>query len=341
MGSPRTEEILEALRWLSLTPGARTKTPPPGITPLSEAETAAVREALEAAEMGIDVERVLAMEAIAERLYQSPRDRKLGRIAAAADLPHVLEAVRMNPWAINSHRIRRRFMKWLWDEASDHDAGKAFRYLREPRRFRPLPPEKRRLCSLVGWSVDGLMEQGMSAVAAVLVVSRGDGPPAPTRLHDRLGCAPPPAMPLREAQALFRLWKIRRPKPPERAPHKRPGRNKRGIPGNPVYSGPKTAQEAGFSTLPPRPSTDEERGRDDQLPHDNRSRRPAQGAAANPPRVAAQRKGAAVLKAVREPGSVRGGGDRAIPRGKDVRSHGRRDDPPPQRPGRVKRRPPP
>ena len=94
MGSPRTVEILEALEWLSRTPGERKRTPPPDLTPLSEAETGAVREALEAAEMGIDVERILHGERGAERQLQRPIDRRTGRIAPLKTLPPFLEILR-------------------------------------------------------------------------------------------------------------------------------------------------------------------------------------------------------------------------------------------------------
>ncbi len=335
MESPRTVEILEALRWLSLTPGERRKTPPPELTPLSKEETRTVRDAIEAAEMGIDVVRVLGMELCAERLYQSPADRKHGRIAPEADLPPVLEALRVNPWCINSHRLRRRFMRWLWDEASDRDARKALRHLKTPQIGRPVP----RLSTLVRWSVDVLTDRGMSRAAAARAVAKGEGAPAPVWLHERLGRNPPPPMPLPDVLALLRLADVRRPRPPQRAPHKRPGRNKRETPGNPVYSDPKTAQEAGLSTLPSRRSTGAEGKRNDELPNDNRSRRPAQGAATNAQGLEAQRKGAAILEAVRKPRAVRGRGAVAVPRGSDVRSHGRGDDSARKRPGRVKEPP--
>ena len=86
-------------------------------------------------------------------------------------------------------------------------------------------------------------------------------------------------------------------------------------------------------------STRAKGGRHDELPHDNRSRRPAQGAAPNPPGVEAQREGAAILQALRKPRSVRGRGADPVPRGSDVRSHGRGDGSARKRPGRVKEPP--
>ena len=344
MGSPRVDEILEALGWLALTPGERRKNPPPDLTPLSEAETAAVREALEAAEMGIPVGEIFEFERMVEELLQSPADRKRGRIAPEENLPPILEILRRDVYALCGFRVCSMFLRWLRYRAGDRDARKALRLLRRPRQEFQLPDKWDSLWDASD-RVEGFIESGMTRSAAVRAVAAGVAGPRPRgfwKAHDRPESFPPCSPStvgrilslLRDRDLLLRT-------PPQRAPHKRPGRNKRETPGNPVYSGPKPAQKAGFSTLPPRPSTDAERGRDDELPHDNRSRRPAQGAAANPPRVEAQRQGAAVLKAVRKPGSVRGRGAVAVPRGADVRSHGRRDDPPRTRPGRVKRRPPP
>ena len=339
MGSPRVEEILEALQWLALTLGEQRKTPPPVLTPLSEAETGAVRAALEAAEMGTDVASLFELERIVEELLQSPADRKRGRIAPEANLPPILEILRRDPYALFGFRVRLKFLRWLRYEAGDRDARKALRLLMRPRSENP-DPRRELAATRASMRVEGFTEAGMTKREAVRAVAEGRPGPVPARLQRDHGYPAtfPPLKPtsiglilslLRERDREFRV-------PPQRAPHKRPGRNKRETPGNPVYSGPKAAQKAGLSTLPLGETTAAERGRHDELPHDNRSRRPAQGAAPNPPGVEAQRKGAAILKAVRKPRSVRGGGAVAVPRGTDVRSHGRGDGSARKRPGRVK-----
>jgi len=366
MESPRTVEILEALRWLSLTPGEQRKTPPPELTPLSEAETGAVRKALEAAEMGLDVASILTMEASAEERLQTPEDRKRGKLRRP--LPHVLEILKRNALALFSFRVRMAFLQWL-SRCPERDARKALRLLRGPN----VDPEREALAGHLFDRIAGFIEVGMTKGAAVRAVAEGKPAPVPKWLREDHAAmvrerdektgemgpwrslrdvdpfAPPatspdlfPASaPLSIGRVLSLLRSAERAigVPPRRAPHKRPGRNKRETPGNPVYSGPKTAQEAGLSTLPSRRSTGAEGKRNDELPNDNRSRRPAQGAATNAQGLETQRKGAAILEAVRKPRAVRGRGAVAVSRGSDVRSHGRGDDSARKRPGRVKEPP--
>ncbi len=118
---------------------------------------------------------------------------------------------------------------------------------------------------------------------------------------------------------------------PPPVPHK-PAGTAPGVPHKPLPLAQRTRKTSSGSTP-------NERGRHDELPNDNRSRRPAQGAAPNPQGLEAQREGAAILKAVRKPRAVRGRGAEPVPRGSDVRSHGRGDDSARKRPGRVKEPP--
>jgi hypothetical protein len=361
MGSPRVEEILEALGWLALTPGERRKAKPPDLTPLSDAETAAVREALEAAELGIDVPTILVLERHVEKMLQTPEDRRRGRIAPPEHLPPLLEILRRDPFALHGARFRAEFFVWLWTKATDREARNVLRILRSRDPIRDADSERTKLAVGVYTRVKILRDSGLSRSEAIRKLAATESI-TPCGARDCTGLAaerPDPEMSALEArnrafseaaielsaaarlspseiESLLRTAETFLRVPPQRAPHKRPGRNKRGTPGNPAYSGPKATQKAGLSTLSPRRSTDAEGKRDDELPHDNRSRRPAQGAAPNPPGVEAQREGAAILEAVRKPRSVRGRGAVAVPRGTDVRSHGRGDDSARKRPGRVK-----
>lgn len=347
MGSPRVEEIIAALGWLALTPGEQRKAKPPELTPLTLKERFAIGEAIAAVEMGIDAGMLLDEQIQVEMSLQRPRDRQRGEIVPHAELPPVLEILRRHDHALVNCRVAHEFLFWLRTEASNREASAAMRLL----KGRDADPTRFDEAVAAFAAVDAFMHAGMTKGEAVRAVAAGKVAPArpcdsdglceirALPIEGRFGFGAVPVLgPMTVGKVLYLLRKAGRSwgVPPQRVPHKRPGRNKRETPGNPVYSGPKSAQKAGLSTLPPRRSTDAEGKRDDDLPHDNRSRRPAQGAAPNPPGVEAQREGAAILQAVRKPRAVRGRGAEPLPRGSDVRSHGRGDGSARKRPGRVK-----
>lgn len=340
MGSPRTVEILEALKWLSLTPGERRKTRPPDLTPLSEVETEAFREALEAVEMGIDVPFSLGMDALAEDTIRSDDDRKRGRLADIDGTPvlDLLRSARGIP--LHSFRIRDRFLDWL-ATCDSRDARNALALLK--RDAGPFS-NREHLGIAVLERVDYLRAAGFLESEAVQRVAE-QGAPWPAELVgvestvEALGSRALPPMSIGLVRSLLRDGKRAYLIPRKLARHKRPSASKRAATSSAVYSDPKPAETSPLSTLPSRQSTGAGRERYDDLPNDNRSGRPTQAEAANPPGVEAQRQGAAILQAVRKPRALRGRGADAVPRGSDVRSHGRGDDSTRKRPGSVKEPP--
>ena len=173
MGSPRTVEILEALRWLSLTPGERRKAKPPDLTPLSDAETDAVREALEAAEMGIEVWRSLGIEAVVEDAMRSNADREAGRLADLERLSP-LELLRLSPAPLDSSRIRDRVLDWL-RTCSSAEAKRALAVLRADHSWNRI---YMKAATAILERFDFLRSNGYSEAGAVQRIAT-QGAPAP------------------------------------------------------------------------------------------------------------------------------------------------------------------
>lgn len=161
----RATAILNALKWLA-TPEATRSSRPPALRPLSETEGAAVREAIGAVGMGIDVTYSLGMDAFAEDLIRSEADRKAGRLANIDDVP-VLELLRETSAAIDSWRVRDRLRDWL-PRCSSREAQAALRELRKERTY----GDREWAGILVLRRVDFLRSAGLSEAAAVAQVAK-------------------------------------------------------------------------------------------------------------------------------------------------------------------------
>lgn len=129
MESPRTVEILEALRWLTLTREERRTTAPPEITPLSTAEATAIEAAIALTELGLDVAAALELDRAAENLLRSRHDRRAGRPRPIDALPPVLKIVKADLLALHSFRVRSLFLSWL-RSCPDSQAKAVFKALK-------------------------------------------------------------------------------------------------------------------------------------------------------------------------------------------------------------------
>lgn len=348
MGSPRTDEILEALRWLALTPGGQRKARLPELTPLSETEAKAIRETLEAVEMGIDVSLILELDRLVEEWLQSPGDRKKGTIAPQSDLPPLFELLRRDKYALMNHRVRVEFLRWLFNDSTETEAHKAVRIIRKHggRFYVPKAGRRREAARRIRMRIEGFVEAGMTKGKALRAVTGGEVGPVPRRLQLDYGYPEtfPPLPPISVGKALSLLRELDREErvPPRQKHHKRPGRNKRETPGNPVYSGPKSVRTSRLSTISACASTEATGGRrDDRHPDDDRRPRPDDRRARPDVEAPADARGRAPVRADRRPRVLPARGRGGMAPGPHVPDDDRGDDPPRKRPGRVKRRPPP